>query len=41
MSVTTTTHINFRGQAREALEFYQTVFGGESSIAIRTVICSS
>lgn len=28
MSVTTTVHLNFRGQAREALEFYQTVFGG-------------
>lgn len=28
MSVTTTTHLNFRGQAREALEFYQSVFGG-------------
>jgi PhnB protein len=29
MSVTTTTHLNFRGQARPALEFYQSVFGGE------------
>lgn len=29
MSVTTTTHLNFRGQAREALEFYRSVFGGE------------
>ncbi|MEV5081030.1 VOC family protein [Streptomyces sp. NPDC056159] len=28
MSVTTTTHLNFRGQAREALAFYQSVFGG-------------
>ncbi|WP_411139178.1 VOC family protein [Streptomyces sp. C10] len=28
MSVTTTTHLNFRGAAREALDFYQTVFGG-------------
>jgi PhnB protein len=28
MSVTTTTHLNFRGQARDALEFYQSVFGG-------------
>jgi PhnB protein len=28
MSVTTTTHLNFRGQAKEALEFYQSVFGG-------------
>lgn len=33
MSVTTTTHVNFRGQAREALAFYQSVFGGETSIA--------
>jgi PhnB protein len=33
MSVSTTTHVNFRGQAREALEFYQSVFGGEISIA--------
>ncbi|MFE4413969.1 VOC family protein [Streptomyces sp. NPDC056821] len=30
MSVTTTTHLNFRGQAREALAFYQSVFGGRS-----------
>ncbi|MEJ5867114.1 VOC family protein [Pseudokineococcus sp. 5B2Z-1] len=29
MSVTTTTHLNFRGQAREALEHYAAVFGGE------------
>ena len=28
MSVTTTTHLNFRGDARAALEFYQSVFGG-------------
>ncbi|MCF2527228.1 VOC family protein [Yinghuangia soli] len=28
MSVTTTTHLNFRGVAREALDFYQSVFGG-------------
>jgi PhnB protein len=33
MSVTTTTHINFRGRAREALAFYQSVFGGEIAIA--------
>ncbi|MFJ5156256.1 VOC family protein [Streptomyces sp. NPDC088353] len=31
MSVTTTTHLNFRGQAREALAFYQSVFGGRSA----------
>jgi PhnB protein len=29
MTIQTTTHLNFRGTAREALEFYQTVFGGE------------
>lgn len=28
MSVQTTTHLNFRGDAREALEFYRSVFGG-------------
>lgn len=28
MTITTTTHINFRGDARQALEFYQSVFGG-------------
>jgi PhnB protein len=33
MSVTTTPHINFRGDARKALEFYQSVFGGDLSIA--------
>lgn len=29
MSITTTTHLNFRGDARPALEFYQSVFGGD------------
>ena len=29
MSVTTTTHLNFRGQAREALELYASIFGGQ------------
>ena len=29
MSITTTTHLNFRGDARAALEFYQSVFGGQ------------
>jgi PhnB protein len=33
MSVHTTAHINFRGGARKALEFYQSVFGGDLSIA--------
>ncbi|MFI9276066.1 VOC family protein [Kitasatospora sp. NPDC052896] len=30
MSVTTTTHLNFRGAARGALDFYQSVFGGRT-----------
>ncbi|KRD53921.1 MULTISPECIES: VOC family protein [unclassified Microbacterium] len=29
MSIATTTHLNFRGTARQALDFYQSVFGGE------------
>ena len=29
MSVKTTTHLNFRGTARQALEFYRTVFDGQ------------
>jgi PhnB protein len=33
MSITTTTHLNFRGDARAALEFYQSVFGGRVTIA--------
>ena len=33
MSITTTTHLNFPGDARAALEFYQSVFGGEVTIA--------
>jgi PhnB protein len=33
MSLTTVTHLNFHGEAREALEFYQSVFGGEVTIA--------
>lgn len=36
MSITTTTHVNFRGQARAALDFYQSVFGGEIAIATYT-----
>lgn len=28
MSITTTTHLNFPGTARQALEFYHSVFGG-------------
>lgn len=33
MSIKTTTHLNFRGDARAALEFYQSVFGGQITIA--------
>jgi PhnB protein len=29
MSITTTVHLNFRDQARAALEFYRSVFGGD------------
>lgn len=33
MTIKTTTHLNFRGDARAALEFYQSVFGGRITIA--------
>ncbi|MGA1836155.1 VOC family protein [Herbiconiux sp. 11R-BC] len=32
MTVRATTHLNFRGEARAALEFYQSVFGGELTV---------
>ncbi|WP_072313400.1 VOC family protein [Agrococcus sp. Marseille-P2731] len=32
MTIQTTTHLNFRGDARQALEFYQSVFGGQTVI---------
>ncbi|RFU36476.1 VOC family protein [Actinomadura logoneensis] len=32
MSVTTATHLNFRGDARAALEFYRSVFGGDLAV---------
>ncbi|WP_328324578.1 VOC family protein [Kribbella sp. NBC_00382] len=32
MAISTTTHLNFRGDARAALEFYQSVFGGQLTI---------
>lgn len=32
MSVLTTPHLNFRGQARAALSFYQSVFGGDLTV---------
>lgn len=33
MSITNTPHINFRGDARQALEFYHSIFGGQLMIA--------
>ena len=33
MSITNTPHLNFRGDARRALEFYHSVFGGQLMIA--------
>lgn len=33
MSVTTIAHLNFTGDARQALEFYHSVFGGQMMIA--------
>jgi len=33
MAIKTTTHLNFRGTAREALEFYRSVSGGELTAA--------
>jgi PhnB protein len=32
MTVQSTTHLNFRGDARAALAFYQSVFGGEQML---------
>jgi PhnB protein len=32
MSIHAVTHINLRGQARQALEFYQSVFGGHIAV---------
>jgi PhnB protein len=32
MAITTTTHLNFRGDARAALEFYRSVFGGRVAL---------
>jgi PhnB protein len=33
MTVSVTPHLNFRGRAREALDFYRSVFGGDVSVA--------
>ena len=38
MSVQTTAHVNFRGQAREALTFYRSLFGGDIALATYTDI---
>ncbi|WFE55903.1 VOC family protein [Micromonospora sp. WMMD712] len=32
MAIATTTHLNFRGDARAALEFYRSVFGGHLTV---------
>jgi len=32
VTITTTTHLNFRGDARAALELYRSVFGGEIAL---------
>ena len=32
VTITTTTHLNFRGDARAALELYQSVFGGALAV---------
>lgn len=32
MTIKTTTHLNFRGDARAALAFYQSVFGGKQAL---------
>ena len=32
MSVSVVTHLNFSGEARQALEFYHSVFGGQLMI---------
>lgn len=32
MSIDVTPHLNFRGDAREALSFYQSVFGGDLAV---------
>ncbi|GHA09924.1 VOC family protein [Devosia pacifica] len=32
MAIQTVAHINFNGQARDALSFYQTVFGGDLAL---------
>ena len=41
MTITTTAHANFRGQARAALTYYQSVFGGELTLATYADIASA
>lgn len=36
MTIITTVHLNFRNAARQALEFYQSVFGGQIMLATHT-----
>lgn len=31
-SIAVTPHLNFRGKARQALKFYQSVFGGDLTV---------
>lgn len=33
MTITSTLHLNFRGDAKEALEFYHSIFGGDIVLA--------
>ena len=41
MSITTTTHLNFRGDARGALDFYRTVFGGTATVSTTVSVAVS
>ena len=36
MTIQATTHLNFRGDARAALEFYQSILGGELRIMLQS-----
>jgi PhnB protein len=36
MTISTTTHLNFHGDARAALEFYRSVFGGDLTVVAYT-----
>jgi PhnB protein len=42
MAMSTVIHLNFRGDAREALEFYRSVSGGELTIVrYQDLACST